>query len=71
MAVADNVVLIALAPARFVRTRQEDMRQACFALVELCALPIPQDWPQFGIKLTAGCPSNSTATRLKMFSTPV
>ena len=38
----------------FVRARQEDMRQAGFALVELCALPIPPDWPQFGIELTAG-----------------
>jgi hypothetical protein len=23
-------------------------------LVELCALPIPPNWPQFGIELTAG-----------------
>jgi len=55
---------IALAPAWFVRARQEDMGQvrlrrgyggqARFALVELCALPIPRDWPQFGIDLTAG-----------------
>ena len=30
------------------------MRQARFALVELCALPIPPDWPRFGIELTAG-----------------
>ena len=54
MQVADNVVFIALAPAWFVRARQEDMRQARFALVELCALPIPPTWPQFGIELTAG-----------------
>jgi hypothetical protein len=54
MQVADNVVFIAPAPAWFVRARQEDMRQARFALVELCALPIPPDWPQFGIELTAG-----------------
>jgi hypothetical protein len=54
MRVADNVVFIGLAPAWFVRARQEDMRQARFALVELCALPIPPDWPQFGIELTAG-----------------
>jgi hypothetical protein len=33
--VADNVVFIALTPAWFVRARQEDMRQARFALVEL------------------------------------
>jgi hypothetical protein len=51
--VADNVVFIALAPAWFVRARQEDMRQARFALVELCALPVPPDWPQLGIELTA------------------
>jgi hypothetical protein len=51
--VTDNVVFIGLAPAWFVRPRQEDMRQARFALVEPCALPIPPDWPQFGIKLTA------------------
>ena len=37
---------IALAPAWFVRARQEDLRQARFALVELCALPIPPDCPQ-------------------------
>jgi hypothetical protein len=54
MEVADNLVFIALAPAWFVQARQEDMRQAQFALVELCALPIPPDWPQFGIELTAG-----------------
>jgi hypothetical protein len=30
------------------------MPQARFALVELCALPIPPEWPQFGIELTAG-----------------
>ncbi|MGO9199594.1 MAG: hypothetical protein ACLQM8_03530 [Limisphaerales bacterium] len=28
--------------------------QARFAMVELCALPIPAKWPQFGIELTAG-----------------
>jgi len=38
----------------FVLARQEDMRQARFAPVELCALPIPAVWPQFGIELTAG-----------------
>ena len=54
MQAADNVVSIALAPAWFVRARQEDMRQARFALVELCALPIPPVWPQFGTELTAG-----------------
>jgi hypothetical protein len=48
--VAENVVFIGLAPAWFVRPRQEDMRQARFALVELCALPIPPDWPRFGIE---------------------
>ena len=26
------------------------MEEARFALVELCALPIPPDWPQFGIE---------------------
>ena len=45
MQVADNVVFIGLAPSWFVRARQEDMRQARFALVELCVLPIPPDWP--------------------------
>ena len=54
MQVADNVVFIGLAPAWFVRARQEDMRQARFALVELCAPPVPPGWPQFGIELTAG-----------------
>ena len=54
MQVADNVVFIGLAPAWFGRTHREDMRQARFALVELCALPIPPGWPQFGIELTAG-----------------
>ena len=54
MQVADNVVFIGLAPAWFLRARQEDMRQARFALVELCALPVPPTWPQFGIELTAG-----------------
>jgi len=54
MQVADNLVFIGLAPAWFVRARQEDMRQARFALVELCALPIPPTWPQLGIELTAG-----------------
>jgi len=53
MQVADDVVFIGLAPAWFVRARQEDMRQARFALVELCALPIPPTWPQLGIKFTA------------------
>ena len=53
MEVAENVVFIALAPAWFVRAHQEDMRQARFALVELCALPTPPDWPQCGIELTA------------------
>ena len=52
--VADNVVFIGPAPAWFVRARQEDMRQAQFALVEPCALPIPPKWLQFGIELTAG-----------------
>ena len=37
MQVADNLVFIGLAPAWFVRARQEDMRQARFALVELDA----------------------------------
>ena len=46
MQVADNVVFIGLAPAWFVRARQEDMRQARFALVELCALPIPPTWSE-------------------------
>jgi hypothetical protein len=41
--VADNLVFIGLAPVRLVRARQEDMRQARFALVELCALSIPPD----------------------------
>jgi hypothetical protein len=54
MQVADNLVFIGLAPAWFVRARQEDMRQARFALVKLCALSIPPTWPQFGIELTAG-----------------
>ncbi|MGA2659995.1 MAG: hypothetical protein ABSH34_21035 [Verrucomicrobiota bacterium] len=48
------MVFIGLAPAWFVRARQEDMRQARFALVELCALPISPNWPQLGIELTAG-----------------
>jgi len=51
--VAHNVAFIGLALAWFVRTRQEDMRQERFALAELCALPIPPDWPQLGIELTA------------------
>jgi hypothetical protein len=54
MEVADALVFIAPAPAWVVRARQEDMRQARFALVELCALPIPAAWPQFGIEPTAG-----------------
>jgi hypothetical protein len=54
MEVANNAVFIGLAPAWFVNARQEDMRQAGFALVELCALPVPKTWPQFGIDLTAG-----------------
>jgi hypothetical protein len=36
------------------RARQEDVRQARFAPVELRALPIPPDWPQVGIELNAG-----------------
>jgi hypothetical protein len=51
--VAHNLVFIRLAPAWFARARQEDMRQARFALVELCAVPIPPDCPQFGIEPTA------------------
>ncbi len=39
MQVADNIVFVGLAPAWFVRARQEDMQKAGFALVELCALP--------------------------------
>ena len=39
--VADNLVFIGLAPAWFVQACQEDVRQARFALVELCALPTP------------------------------
>ena len=31
-----------------------DMRKAGFALVELAELPIPPDWPQFGLELSAG-----------------
>jgi hypothetical protein len=54
MDLADNIVFIALAPAWFVRARQEDMQKAGYALVELCALPIPAKWPQFGIELAAG-----------------
>jgi len=54
MDLADNVVFVALAPAWFVRARRKDMRQAGFALVELCELPVPPEWPQFGIELTAG-----------------
>jgi hypothetical protein len=38
MEVADNLVFIGLAPAGFVRARQENMRQARFALVELWRL---------------------------------
>ena len=56
MELADNVVFIGLGPAWFVNARQEHMRQARFALVELFALPIPPDWSQFGIELTAGWP---------------
>ncbi|MGO8678895.1 MAG: hypothetical protein ACLQVX_23895 [Limisphaerales bacterium] len=54
MQVADHLVFIGLAPAWFIRARQEDLWQARFALVELCALPIPPTWPRFGIELTAG-----------------
>ena len=54
MEVADNLVFIPLAPAWLVRARQEGMRQARFALLELCALPISPDWPQFGIDSAAG-----------------
>jgi hypothetical protein len=36
--VADSVLFIGLAPAWFVRARQEDMRQARFALAELWRL---------------------------------
>lgn len=42
-----------LVGAWFVRTRQEDMRKAGFALVELAELPIPPDWAQFGLELSA------------------
>jgi hypothetical protein len=30
------------------------LRKAGFAIVELCALPVPPKWPRFGIELTAG-----------------
>ena len=74
MQVADNVVFIGLAPAWFVRDRQEDMRQARFAPVELCALPIAPDWPQFGIEVTAGWPrrgwQGGTATSVSSRNRP-
>ena len=45
------------------------MPRARFALVELCALPIPPDWPQLGIELTArwarrGWPGGIAHTRV-------
>jgi hypothetical protein len=44
---AENLVFIALAPARFVRACREGMRQARFDLVELCASnpPISVNFP--------------------------
>ena len=51
---ADNIVFVSLVGARFVRSRQEDMRRAGFALAEMAELPIPPDWPQFGLELAAG-----------------
>jgi len=54
MQVADNIVFISLVGAWFVQNRQEEMRMAGFALVELAELPIPPDWPQFGLELSAG-----------------
>ena len=53
MAVADHIAFVALVRARFVRARQEDMRKAGFALVDLCALPIPPNEPKFGLELAA------------------
>ena len=53
MAVADHIVFVALVRTWFVPARQEDMRKAGFALVDLCALPIPPNYPQFGVELAA------------------
>ncbi len=50
MQAADNIVFVSLVGAWFVRSRQQDMRQSGFALVELAELPIPPDWPQFGLE---------------------
>jgi len=33
--------------------------QWVFALVELAELPIPPDWPQFGLELAAGWPTEA------------
>lgn len=54
MELADNIVFVSLVNAWWVRSRQADIREANFALVELCTLPIPKSWPQFGLTLAAG-----------------
>ena len=51
---ADNIVYRALINAFFGRARQQDINRAGFGRVELFEVPLPPDWPQFGLCLAAG-----------------
>lgn len=54
MAVADNVVILSLVNAFFMRARVDDMRRAGFGIVEILMLPTPaKPWPQTGFQLGA------------------
>lgn len=51
MARAQNVVFLVLAGSLSSRARQRDIREAGFGVVERCEVPIPAEWPQFGMSL--------------------
>lgn len=54
MAVAENVVFLALLNAWFMRARVADMRAAGFGMVDVLMLPTPpKPWPQTGFQLAA------------------
>lgn len=54
MAVADNVVFLALLNAWFMKARVLDMRKAGFGIVEVLMVDTPpKPWPQTGFQLAA------------------
>lgn len=54
MEVSDNVVLLCLVNAFFMKARQEDVRKAGFGMKEILFVPTPpKPWPQTGFSLGA------------------